>query len=51
MNAVPATWHFYKAYWTRNQCENAGRASGRGYKCPSGIGADGEFKYFLYLWY
>ncbi|MGV9883975.1 hypothetical protein [Streptomyces sp. NPDC003379] len=46
-----ASWHFYKAYWTANECHNKGRSLGGTYKCTSGIGHDGECKWFLYRWY
>ncbi|MFJ4878303.1 hypothetical protein ACIP93_24250 [Streptomyces sp. NPDC088745] len=49
--ALKASWHFYKAHWTRSECENRGKALGGRYKCTSGIGHDGEFKWFLYRWY
>ncbi|MFC7303868.1 hypothetical protein ACFQVC_06525 [Streptomyces monticola] len=49
--AVPASWHFYKAYWTANNCHNAGKALGGTYKCTPGTGHDGEYKWFLYRWY
>ncbi|MDQ1013628.1 hypothetical protein [Streptomyces afghaniensis] len=49
--AVPANWHFYRAYWTKAACLTEGDALGYNYKCQYQRGNDGKMKWFLYLWY
>ncbi|SED26410.1 hypothetical protein SAMN04490356_7698 [Streptomyces melanosporofaciens] len=50
-NAVPASWHFYRAYWTKAACLTEGDALGGTYTCSYGKGNDGKYKWFLYRWY
>lgn len=49
--AAAASWHFYASYWTKPECDAAGRTYGQTYKCTYGKGTDGRYKYHLYLWY
>ncbi|ALO98631.1 hypothetical protein SHL15_7629 [Streptomyces hygroscopicus subsp. limoneus] len=46
-----ASYHFYRAYWTLSACNAEGNALGYDYACVYGQGSDGNYKYFLYLWY
>ncbi|MFE4254389.1 hypothetical protein ACFRU3_33795 [Streptomyces sp. NPDC056910] len=46
-----AAWHFYKSYWTKPECDAAGRHDGQKYKCTYGMGTDGRYKYSLYVRY
>ncbi|MFF2963297.1 hypothetical protein ACFVT1_31260 [Streptomyces sp. NPDC057963] len=50
-NPMAASWHFYASYWTKPECDAAGRTYGQTYKCTYGKGTDGRYKYSLYLWY
>ncbi|WP_030417708.1 hypothetical protein [Streptomyces sp. NRRL F-5065] len=50
-SAVPAGWHFYRAYWTLGACTAEGDALGGSYYCEYKRGNDGKMKWFLYRWY
>ncbi len=50
-SAVPASWHFYRAYWTVGACSAEGDALGGSYYCEYKRGNDGKMKWFLYRWY
>ncbi|MFD8395936.1 hypothetical protein ACFV2N_43790 [Streptomyces sp. NPDC059680] len=46
-----AGWHFYRAYWTKAACVSEGESLPYDYYCTGGYGSDGNWKYFLYVWY
>jgi hypothetical protein len=48
---IMASWHFYRAYWSKAACLTEGDALGGTFKCEYKKGNDGKWKWFLYRWY
>jgi hypothetical protein len=48
---ILASWHFYRAYWTKAACLTEGDALGGTFTCSYAKGSDGKWKWFLYRWY